>query len=414
MGNRGTYNTPLNKEMPGSGVDGDSGLKLCKYILIIMAVLMLTAPAFAQEFVRCEKCHAQTLEGDRMRIYQHQPFIQQECRTCHAVADEVAALTPQRSGKPKGLDRRRVTWLEEGAMAKTEHRFVLPADQLGEILVVEVHDEQGGLTHTELPVPRLADVTRVADAGRSPVITDVEVLEVRRGVFLSVTIGWKSDTLTNAQVYYGLEEMSQSVSSGGNVGTQHQVVLNQLKAGKTYHYKVISRDLYGREQESQSLTFSTARPVSRSMTTTEPADNKGTEIDANNFQRVGSDYLFSLELAAPSTVYIGRKGAVRKQVVEAATTPTAGNDKTAHKGLSTGSVLTINACRSCHQRQATATHPVGVLPKPGMVIPPEYPTLPDGRISCVSCHTVHGSNNEYLARKPGRRDLCVGCHRDML
>ncbi|MFO7811486.1 MAG: cytochrome c3 family protein [Pelovirga sp.] len=392
-------------------------MKLYLHILIAGVLLILTAPAVAQEFDRCDDCHAQILERDRMQMYQHQPFIQQECRSCHAVAEEAAAPTPGRAGSPKGLDRRRVTWLEEGAMAKTEHRFLLPADKLGDVLVVEVHDEQGGLKHTELPVPHLVDVATVADAGRSPVITDVEVLEVRRGVFLSVTIGWKSDTLTNAQVYYGLGDMSQSVSSGGNFGTQHQVVLNQLKAGKTYHYKVVSRDLFGREQESQSLTFSTARPVSRSMTTAEPADNKGPEIADSNFQRVGSDYLFSLELATPATVYIGRKGVVRKQVAEAAataTTATTGNDKTSHEGLSTGSVLTINACRNCHQRQTTATHPVGVLPKSGMEIPPEYPTLPDGRISCISCHAVHGSNNEYLARKPGRRDLCVGCHRDML
>ncbi len=380
-----------------------------------MALLMLTVPAVAQEFDRCEECHAQTLERDRMQIYQHQPFIQQECRTCHAVAEELAAPTTGRVGAPKGVDRRRVTWLEEGAVAKTLHRILLPADKLGEMLVVEIHDKKGGLTHTELTVPQLVDVATVADSGLSPVITDVQVLDVRRGVFLSVTIGWSSDTVTNGQVYYGLEEMSQSVGSGRNFDTQHQVILHQLKPGKTYNFKVVSRDLFGREQESPPLTFSTARAVTRSTSAGGDVGREGPEIADSNFQRVGSDYLFSLQLATPATVFVGRKGAVRKQDADVTiTTPTASKDKTSHEGLSTGSVLTINACRTCHQRQTTATHPVGVLPKPGMVIPPEYPTLPDGRISCVSCHTVHSSNNEYLARKPGRRDLCVGCHQDML
>src|SRR6056297_2107969 len=234
---------------PGLGLDGDKWLNFCKHIFAVGALLLLTAPAFALEFARCDDCHSQTLERDLMQIYQHQPFIQQECRACHAVADEVAALTPGRADTPKRLNRRRVTWLEEGAMAKKEHRLLLPADKLGEKLVVEVHGGQGGLTHTELPVPHLVDVATVADVGRSPVINDVEVLEVRRGVFLSVTIGWKSDTLTSAHVYYGPGEMTQSVSSGGNFGTQHQVVINQLKPGKTYNFKVLSRDLYGREQE---------------------------------------------------------------------------------------------------------------------------------------------------------------------
>ena len=384
-------------------------------MLMITALLMLTAPAGAQEFIRCEECHGQTLERDRMQIFQHQPFIQQECRTCHAVTEEVVEPILGRVGAPKGVDRRRVAWLEEGAVAKTLHRILLPADKLGEMLVVEIHDEQGGLTHTELPVPHLVDVNTVADSSLAPVITDVEVLDVRRGVFLSVTIGWGSDTVTSGQVYYGLEEMSQSAGSGRNFDTQHQVVLNQLKPGKTYHFKVVSRDLFGREQESQPLTFSTARAVTRSTPAKGDVSRGGPEIANSNFQRVGSDYLFSLQLSTPATVYVGRKGAVRKQVAEVATTtPAASKDKASHEGLSTGSVLTINACRTCHQRQTTATHPVGVLPKPGMVIPPEYPTLPDGRISCISCHTVHGSNNEYLARKPGRRDLCVGCHQDML
>jgi predicted CXXCH cytochrome family protein len=389
-------------------------LNLCKYILM-MALLIPAIPALAQEFARCDNCHAQSLEGDRMQIYQHLPFIQNECRACHIVPVEEAKKSPPgRPEIPRGLDRRRVTWLEEGAVAKTLHRFLLPADKLGERLVVEVHDEQGGLTHTELPVPQLVDVTAVTDVGRSPVISDVQVLDVRRGVFLSVTIGWSSDTVSSGQVYYGLGEMSQSAGSGKNFDTQHQVVLNQLKPGKTYHFKVVSRDLFGREEESRPLTFSTARAVTRSAAAGGAGGRGEPEIADSSFQRVGSDYLFSLQLAAPSTVFVGRKGAVRKQVAEVVTAPTAGKDKTSHEGLSSGPLLTINACRTCQQRQTTATHPVGVLPKPGMVIPPEYPTLPDGRISCISCHTVHGSNNEYLARKPGRRDLCVGCHQDML
>jgi len=220
--------------------------------------------------------------------------------------------------------------------------------------------------------------------------------------------------VTSGQVHYGLGEMSHTAGSGRNVDTQHQVVLNQLKSGKTYHFKVVSRDLFGREQESQPLTFSTAKAQPRSKSAAVSLDRDGPEIEDSNFQRVGSDYLFRLQLAAPSTVFVGRKGAVRKQVADVATAPTERQDISSHEGLSSGRGLTINACQNCHHRQIAATHPVGVLPKPGMVIPPEYPTLPDGRISCVSCHTVHSSNNEYLARKPGRRDLCVGCHQDML
>jgi predicted CXXCH cytochrome family protein len=71
-------------------------------------------------------------------------------------------------------------------------------------------------------------------------------------------------------------------------------------------------------------------------------------------------------------------------------------------------------CRNCHQSQSGTTHPVNVLPPPGMIIPPEYPTLADGRITCASCHSTHSSDYEYLAIRAGKRELCVGCHKDML
>lgn len=350
-----------------------------------------------------------------MRIYQHQPFARHECRSCHAVPVEVVTQSISgSSGSARGLDRRRVVWLEDSPMAATEHRFLLPAEQLGEVLIVETRDEDGGVSQTELAVPMLVDITTVTDDGRSPVISDVEVLEVRRGVFLSVTIRWSTDTLTSAQVVYGLEDMSQSTRSGGRYGLRHQVVLNQLKPGKTYNFRVVSRDLQGREEKSQVLTFSTARAVARTQSAVDSFDRSGPKVAAESFRRHGSDYLLTLQFGKPSTVFVGRKGPVREQVakVEIPAAESVGRD--VHTDLSSGAVLTITSCRSCHQKQISATHPVGVLPKPGMVIPPEYPTLPDGRISCVSCHAVHGSNNEYLARKPGKRDLCVGCHQDML
>lgn len=395
-------------------------MNLLLRILIVGAFLLFATPVFAKEFSRCDDCHAQTLERDRVRFYQHQPFAQQECQTCHAVAEEVASPTPEPAGAAKGLDRRRIAWLAESPVVAQDHAFLLPADQLGDVLIVEARSEDGDLSQAEVAVPMLVEITTVPDEGRSPLIRDVQVLEVRRGIFLSVTIGWNTDTLTNARVVYGLGEMSQSARSGDRYGLRHQVVLNQLQPGKTYNFRVVSRDLYGHEEESTVLTFSTAKAIDRSQPAKAFADRRRSEVADKNFWRRGSDYLLTLQFDQPATVFVGRQGAVRDQVVTvinragAAVAGEADGAKDVHADLSSGAVLTIASCRSCHQRQTSATHPVGVFPKAGMVIPPEYPTLPDGRISCISCHAVHGSNNEYLARKPGKRELCVGCHEDML
>jgi predicted CXXCH cytochrome family protein len=62
--------------------------------------------------------------------------------------------------------------------------------------------------------------------------------------------------------------------------------------------------------------------------------------------------------------------------------------------------------------KGSSSHPVNILPKPGMVIPPEYPLLADGRISCMSCHVYHGGNFEHRLVKPDKQSLCKGCHSD--
>lgn len=390
-------------------------MNLCKYILMIIVLLVPTSAAVAEDFSRCDDCHGRTLERDRGRIYQHQPFAQQECRSCHSVPVEVVTQpVPGRSGSPTGLDRRRIAWLEESAVATIEHAFLFPADKLGELLVVEARDQDGGFTRTELSIPRLAEVEEVADQGQAPRISDLQILEVRRGVFLSVTIGWRTDTLTDARVFYGLKDPTQVAGSGRRYGVQHQVVLNQVQPGKTYNFRAVSRDLFGRDHESETLTFSTARAVPGAPQVSTSRAKGGPSLVASSVRRRGSNYLFDLRLENPATLFVGSKGEVREQQAEPPPIATAEAGTDVHAGLSTGAVLTIDSCRSCHSKQNAATHPVNVFPKPGMVIPPEYPTLPDGRISCISCHAIHGSNNEYLARKPGKRDLCVGCHQDML
>ncbi len=73
----------------------------------------------------------------------------------------------------------------------------------------------------------------------------------------------------------------------------------------------------------------------------------------------------------------------------------------------------ISICKDCHQEiRETYSHPVNVLPPADMEIPQEYELMPDGRISCMSCHSAHGSAFRYRLVKSGKADLCRGCHRN--
>ena len=283
-------------------------------------------------------------------------------------------------------------------MADTSHGFLLPSDKLEDILVVEVHETDGKVSRQEVVLPLLADLAEVDDTGKPPTITELKVLKIQHGVFISTTIGWQTDTLTNAMVRYGISDLSQTSAPSKRFGRQHQVILSLLKPDTTYRFSVVSHDLFRRSQVSEPLTFSTSKPLTTQPDSSDiPPGGGGQGGIVSSFQRFGTDYFLELKLEQPASVFIGsvdRKGLP---------------DDEFHGGLSSEFMISTEACLSCHKAHL---HPVNVSPtKPGIVIPPEFPTLPDGRITCISCHAPHSSDYYYFTRKPGTV-LCVSCHLD--
>jgi hypothetical protein len=74
-----------------------------------------------------------------------------------------------------------------------------------------------------------------------------------------VTIAWTTNEPAISQVEYGLtEEYGLFTDWDSNLVNSHSVDLTGLKAGKTYHYRVISKDAAGNRAESEDGTFTTA------------------------------------------------------------------------------------------------------------------------------------------------------------
>ena len=66
-------------------------------------------------------------------------------------------------------------------------------------------------------------------------------------------------------------------------------------------------------------------------------------------------------------------------------------------------------CAACHGDEGPS-HQTGVPPKPP---PPSGLPLADGRISCATCHYMHGESNTFgdFVRLDNRRGgLCLTCH----
>lgn len=379
-----------------------------------LVFLLPHPPACAYDFQGCTGCHQNSLDRDAVRNYPHSPFARYQCGDCHAAKTPTpTAATTNKLPAARNV-RKKVKWFGESIMVGTDHDFVLPGNRVGDTLVVESQGENGRFSRKEIAVPALDGLPEAAESGQPPTISKLQVLRVQRGVFLSATIGWQTDTLTDAMVCYGesAQDLSQATSPGKRFGHRHEVVLYQLQPDKTYHFQVVSRDLFGRSKSSEILTFSTSSPMNKPL----PANSLQTSEEigvSSHFFRLGKDYLLDLALAHPAAVSVGWTGKARNRQVPPKSAAQAGAED-AHTGLRGEEFISTAVCRNCHPDQNTATHPVNVYPKPGMTIPPEYPTLPDGRITCNSCHNPHSSDYEYLARKPGKKELCVGCHKDML
>lgn len=384
-------------------------------IVVFLAALVsacLPLPVQAIDFKICNGCHRGVLE-EMLRPYLHVPFLQQRCGECHIAQDLPAA---REKIAPTVPARSKISWLGEGVMADSLHGFVLPGAKVGNTLMVEVREGGGLVSRKMIPAPPLHGLAEVENpSGTPPIISGLQVLEVKRGVFLSATVGWQTDTLADAQVRYGTGELSQTAKSGNRFGRRHEVVLYDLKPDQTYRFTAVSQDLFGRSRNSEPMSFSTSKPLSVSPPVAALSPLGGEEAGVvASFSRIGADYLVELTLGKPGSVFVGSREVPPTPAAPAASdAPTGGNDRH-HAGLSSKRAVSLDVCGSCHRKSATATHPVNVLPKPGMVIPPEYPTLPDGRITCRTCHETHSSDHAYLAVKGGRRELCVGCHKDML
>jgi predicted CXXCH cytochrome family protein len=62
----------------------------------------------------------------------------------------------------------------------------------------------------------------------------------------------------------------------------------------------------------------------------------------------------------------------------------------------------IGICARCHAVQHKITHPLG-----NGVIDPRDGTV----LTCLSCHSMHSANGEFLLTNDKNRALCIQCHK---
>ena len=123
-------------------------------------------------------------------------------------------------------------------------------------------------TFTTAAAPATASSTSVAVDTTPPNISLVTATSVTTD---SVTIGWTTDKVSNAEVEYGTTAGYGTVTPLDTaLSLTHSVTLTGLTPNTEYHFRVRSADEIGNTAVSPDNTFTTAAPVSGGVTTTAP------------------------------------------------------------------------------------------------------------------------------------------------
>lgn len=346
-------------------------------------------------------CHDDVWRDIQNKRYIHQPVRQKDCKYCHA------ALNGD-SEEKRQVYSNIIKWLARSVSPSQEHWLEIDDAKRGATLLVESR-WPGGMSAREFPLPAFDELESfpVGDP-QSLKILNPRVLEVSKGIFVSVVIGWETDRPADSQVFYGLDKPDQRSMLDGQYTMRHSVALTGVKPGKTYKYQVVSIDVAGNRSESN---------VQSMVTDVAQGEKHGKAVE-----RISKEPEITVRYYRKDTKCIVVVGADRDVSVAIGILPKKYEKDNSESGVKVVRHLQLNSpegtntgvCYNCHvEYKKILTHPINVYPKPGMVIPPEYSTLPDGRISCMSCHAVHASNVEYRVIKANKRDLCRGCHRDM-
>ncbi|MFV9644737.1 MAG: cytochrome c3 family protein [Desulfobacterales bacterium] len=371
----------------------------------------------------CLSCHENIYLKGIENFYPHSPFVNKKCATCHLGQENMVS------------ERDEVVISKEIAAPSifSSYSYLKENNVLVENLILEatydiniiVEDRPGHTLekkYTGIIPARLQDA--MADDRDPPLISGITAGPIKKAAFLETTIAWNTDEPSTSCVEYGFsDQYGQCTSEDIALSKHHIVNLHDLTSGKTYHFRVKSRDISGNEAVSEDYVFNTTSLQALDVAATKYKEKKAEElaITSELIFLFGSKLGLYIEATNPAKVTVEClkvKEAALTSETELLTSPTASADaqKSAngqHTPLVTKEELTIKGCYRCHPSEILGvSHPVGIAVKMGTNVPDYLPTLEGGVITCVTCHEVHGGNRKHFTRMDAAKDLCNTCHKE--
>ena len=377
----------------------------------------------------CLECHKEAFDEDLARGLVHQPCLETRCIICHcpasaditddhAQARSAGTVSPVPETQTEDYE---LTVIDATLQSGFSHSFLFSDEKVENVLLVELWQGKERQKVERIALLPLDQLPRLVDDKQPPQLSDIKLEKVERGPFSSAVITWKTDKPATSGIRYGVTELNRNSVPGGGLTRNHRVTLSSLKTNRKYQFSVVSNDLFGNQAVSDCRVLSTEGD---DKVVSEPEllpGNQDYSIIGKQFFNVDGRYLALFELSQSLSLSIGvedpqgQVGRLPDSFMSSAPESEKGAmvsaEEDEHCSLLSEVETTIDICLTCHKGiRKDMSHPVNVLPTPGMQVPKEYPLLSSGKLSCVTCHVRHGGDNLYrLVRAQGKR-FCKGCH----
>jgi len=378
--------------------------------IFFFSCLFMASPVMADS-TRCLKCHQDMIDAATVKLVVHNPFFQHKCSLCHGVtADQVISETTEQEDLDN--ERGKIEWLAESFGKSTLQVALLPADTCNSELTMKLWYQNREKQQSQIHCPDLDTIPTKLGTAQRPTVSLLQLRNYNAQLFTRTTLHWTTNVPCRCQLTYRSDEHEYTEHEDDFYTVVHHQEIRNFNPANT-QISIECDDTF--EQHTQAPFIPLTQLPHRKTKTDDLATQElaGFSVD---FKRINDQVEISVATNQPAAVALGR---VEQQQTTTQTVipqipgiqdPDTGATAN-HPPLSDKEQVNTTICFQCHKETVeVASHPINVTAPPGMIIPPEYPLLADGRITCMTCHSRHSSDNEARLIKEGKKELCTGCH----
>lgn len=376
---------------------------------VFMIAAIETGYAATTNQENCQTCHRDLYSDNLHKQSVHEPFVNGNCSFCHVVGNNTEnEIKTGNESNHKSSETSKIAWLKKSSTPADTHWFALPANRINGSILVATQGNAKTKSTLEISLPKT--IKTIINTKTPPAINNVETVDIQKGIFVSATVTWKTDIISDSTITFD-DGTKKASSYNSQLTKNHSITLIGLKPDHKYTYTVNSKDIFDNIAKSETFSFSTedAR-IAQSGLNMLP-ENQGKVTLSSEIYAVNNSYIVKISSDTPTLVAVGTDAnkTRKNHKKNNNTTGSASN----HGTMKIKIDQAVSLCLNCHtDHKGTGNHPVNVLPKSGMIIPADYPTSPAGKITCLTCHNAHASDLKFRLRKSHKRELCIGCHRD--